>query len=78
MAFVELGDSRISKSIFASQLNDSPTLSQDWLTQIKVGNLYIKPKLLTTANHGTFQNISCDYGVCLLNTFEAKIIKKMK
>ena len=45
---------------FVSEMNGSPTLSIDQLTQIRVGNLYVKPKLLTTAHHDlggcTFHN----------------------
>ena len=33
--------------------------------------LYMKPKLLTTANHDTMLNFGCDCGVCFLNTHEA-------
>ena len=76
VAYVEVGESRIFKSTLVSQLNGNPTLSKDRLTWIKVGILYMKPKLLTAANHDTMLNLGCDCGVCFLNTHEARIVKK--
>ena len=35
----------------------------------------MRPKLLTTANHDTMLNLGCDYGVCFLNTLEARTVK---
>ena len=65
MASVEVGESKIFKSTLVSQLNGNPTLSKDCLTWIKVGILYMKPKLLTTANHDTKLNLDYDCGVCV-------------
>ena len=33
------------------------------------------PKLLTNANHDIVLNLSCDCGVCILKTHEARIVK---
>lgn len=49
MAYLEVGESGILKSTHDSRLNGNPTLSRDQLTQIKVGILYMKPKVLTIA-----------------------------
>jgi hypothetical protein len=57
-------------------LNGNPTLSKDQWTWIKVGILYRKPKLLTTANHDITLNLGCDCGVCFFNTPKARIVKK--
>ena len=76
VAYVEVGESRIFKSTLVSQLNGNPTLSKDRLTRIKASILYMKPKLLTAANHDTMLNLGCDCGVCFLNTLEARIVKK--
>ena len=54
MAYVEMGESRVFKSIIISQSNGNPTLSKEQLTQIKVSIFYMKPKLLTAANHDTY------------------------
>ena len=51
MAYVEVGDSRISKTLLVSQLAGNPTLYKNELTQIMVGILYMKPKIHITANH---------------------------
>ena len=37
---------------------------------------YMKSSLLTTAYHDTMFNLGCDYGLCFLNTLEARIVKK--
>ena len=65
VAYIEVGESRIFKSKLVSQLNGNPTLYEDQSTHIKVGILYMKPKLLITAHHDTMLNIGCDCGVCL-------------
>ena len=67
------------KSVFVRQLKDNPTLSNIQLTKIKDGNQYMQPKPLIVANHdGTILNIGCDYGMCFLNTYEAKKSFKKK
>ena len=58
--------------MFVSQLNGNPTLSKDQLTQIKAGNLYMKPKILIATNHDSTLHLGCDYDVCFLNTCEAR------
>ena len=65
VAYVKVGESRIFKSTLVSQLNGNPTLSKDLLTWIKVGISYVKPKILTAANHDTMLNLGCDCGVCV-------------
>ena len=60
---VEVGESAIFKSALVSELNGNPALSKDRVTQIKVVILYMKPKLLITANHDTILNLGCDCGV---------------
>ena len=59
MAYVEVGGSRVFKSTLVSQINDNPTLSKDQLTWIKASILYMKPKLLTIANHDTMLTLGC-------------------
>ena len=77
MAYVEVGEFRIFKSTLVSQLNGNSILSKDESTRIKAGILYMKPKLLTAANHDTMLNLGCDYEVCFLNTLKARIVHKM-
>ena len=74
VAYVEVGESRIFKSILVSQLNGNPTLSKNRLSWIKVG-MFINPKLLTVANHGTMLMLGSDCGLCFLNTPKARIVK---
>ena len=74
MAYVEVGEFRIFKSTRVGQLNDTPTLFKDQLTRIKVGILYMKPKLLTVTNHVTMLNLGCDCRVCFSNTTEGGIV----
>ena len=62
-AYVDVGEPRFFKSTFFSQLNGYLTLSSNRLTWIKVGILYMKPKLLIVANHDTMLNLGCDCGV---------------
>jgi hypothetical protein len=50
----------IVKSTLASKLSGSPTLPKGRLSWIKVGILYMKPKLLTTAYHDTMLNLGCE------------------
>ena len=76
MAYVAVGESRIFKSTFVSQLNEDPILSKDCLTRIRVGILYMKPKLLIVANHDAMLNLNCDCGVFLFNTPKARIAGK--
>ena len=76
VAYVEVSESTIFKSTLVSQLNGNPTLSEDWLTWIKANILYMKPKLITVANHDTTLDLNCDCGVCFLNTLEAIIVQK--
>ena len=73
---VKVGEFGIFKNALASQLNGNPTLPKDQLTRSKAGILYMKPKLLTAANHDTMLNLGCDGRVCVLNTHEARIVKK--
>ena len=75
VACVEVGESRLFKSAFVCQLNGDPTLPKNQLTHIKAGILFMMPILLTNANHDTVLNLGCDYGVCILNTHEARIVK---
>ena len=63
VACVELGESRIFKSVVVSQMNSNPTLSTYRLTWIEVDILYMMPELLTVANHDTMFYLSCDCGV---------------
>ena len=70
MTYIEVGDSRIFKSMFENQLNGNSTLFKDQLTRTKVGNLYMKPRLLNAENHDSILNLGCDYGVCFWNTSE--------
>jgi hypothetical protein len=74
VAYVEVGESRIFKSILVSQLNGNPTLSKDQLFWVKAGILK-NPKLLTVANHGTMLKLGSDCGMCFLNTPKARIVK---
>ena len=60
VAYVEVCESRILKSKFVSQSNDNSTSSKNWSTQIKVGILYMKPKLLTAAHHDIVSSLGCD------------------
>ena len=76
VACVEVGESRIFKSIHVSQLNGNPTLFKDWLAWNKTYVLYVRPKHLTATNYDTMLNLGCDYGLCLMNTPEARIVKK--
>ena len=66
VGYVEVGESRISKSTLDSQLNGNPTLSKDRLTRSKAGILYTKPTLHFVVNHVTMLNLSCDCGVYFL------------
>ena len=63
MAYVEIGQSRISKITLVSQLKGHPTSSKDRLTWIKARILYLKPKFLSAANHDTMLFIGCDFEV---------------
>jgi len=60
VAYVEVGVSRISKSTFVSQLNGNPTLPNDRLTRIKVGNSYMNSKVFSATKHDTILDISYD------------------
>ena len=68
MAHVELGESRIYKGTLVGHLKGNPILSKDQLTWIKVGILYMQPKLLTTVNYDTMLNLGCDYEMFLEHT----------
>ena len=65
------GEFRDFKSTFVNELTDTPTSFKDPLTQIKVGILYMKPKLLTLANCDAMLDLGCDCEVCFFNTLEA-------
>ena len=41
------------------------------------GILHMKPKLLTTTNHGFILDLYCNYGVCILNTPKAKMTQQV-
>ena len=60
VANVAGGDSRAFKRTLLVNL------SKDQLTWIKASNLYMTPKLLTTANHDIILNLGCNYGVCFM------------
>ena len=78
MAYVEVREFIIFKNALVSQLDGNPTLSKDWLTWIKVGKLYMKPKHLSAANYDTMLIFGCDCGVCFLDTREARMSPKIK
>jgi hypothetical protein len=75
MAYVEVGESRIFKGTFAGHLNGNPILSKDQLTWIKVGILYMQPKLLTTINRDTMLNLGCDCGMFFFPLYAKVVIK---
>ena len=76
VAYVEVGESGIFQNKFVSQLNGNPTSFKDQLTQKKASILYMKPKLLATANHDTLLNFDCTCEVYFLNSHEARIVQK--
>ena len=45
------------QSTLVGQLTSNPFVSKDQSIQIEVSILYMKPKLLTTANHDTMLNL---------------------
>ena len=75
MAFAKVRESIIFKSTRISQLNGNPTLSKDQLILIKVGIFYMKPKLLTTANHDSMLNFGCDCEVFVLTHMKLELSK---
>ena len=75
VAYVDVGESRNFNITLVSHLNGSPPLSEDPLTLIKVGILYVKPKLLIPANRDAMLNLGCDCEVCFLNTPKARTVK---
>ena len=64
MAYVDVGDSRIFKNMFVSQLNGNPSLYKYRLTWIKDDNLCMKNSFLNIANRDTILNLGSDYRVC--------------
>jgi hypothetical protein len=70
--YVAVGESRIFKSTFVSQLNGDPILYEDCLTRIRAGILYMKPKLLIVENHDTML-ILIVIMECFFNTPKARI-----
>ena len=76
MPYVELGEFEVFKSTHVSHLNGNLTLSKDQSARIKASILCMRHNLLTAVNHDTVLNLSCDCGVCFLNTPIARIVKK--